>query len=47
MAYSKWIDLAKTKAIYQVIFVGLDKSISTHIQQLDSGNTLDLIGKTQ
>ena len=44
---TKWIDLAECISDrYQVIFVGLDKSISTHIQQLDSGNTLDLIGKT-
>ncbi len=43
----KWIDLAQTMSSkYQVIFVGLDKSISTYIQKLGCANISDLIGKT-
>ena len=43
----KWIDLAKTISDkHQVIFVGLDKSISKYIQELGSSNISDLIGET-
>ena len=43
----KWLDLAKSISDrHQVIFVGLDKSISTHIEQLGSANILDLMGRT-
>lgn len=43
----KWIDLAKTISDkHQVVFVGLDKSISKYIQELGGSNISDLIGET-
>ena len=43
----KWIDLANSiPKSYQVVFVGLDSSITTAASKIGSNNCINLIGKT-
>ena len=44
---NKWMDLAESlKDKFQIVFVGLDTTISSYINKTHNDNFLDLIGKT-
>ena len=43
----KWVDLAECfKDKFQIVFVGLDTTISSYINKIHNDNFLNLIGKT-